>query len=259
MCRMAAYLGPDIRLEQFLILPPHSLVEQSYAPQELVYAKVNVDGYGYGWYDDNGLPASYVSTHPIWSDPNLESLGRTMKSNLWLANIRSATKGMTVSHANTQPFHDDELLFMHNGYIENFAEHSRREIAAHLSNDIQASVQGTTDSEYIFALFREVLASNKELSIEEALGESLDMIDDHVGEDTALLNILISDGELLYACRHAVNHASPSLYFTTDDAMFPGGQLIASERLTLEALWQPVPEKHILIMSNDEPPELLPL
>jgi len=259
MCRMAAYLGPTIRLDQFLTRPPHSLVVQSYAPQELVYAKVNADGYGYGWYDDNDQPLNYRSTMPIWSDPNLESLGRGLVSDLWLAYIRSATAGHSVNPSNTQPFFDDELLFMHNGYIEDFTTQVRRDISDYLSNDIRAAIQGTTDSEYLFALLRELLSSNTELSIEEACGEMQGLLADWLGDTKALLNFIISDGELLYALRHGINHDSPSLYYTTDDELFPDAQLIASERLTQDELWQPVPDHHILILSNDDPPELLSL
>ena len=50
MCRLAAYLGPSLPLNQFLLDPPHSLVHQSWSPREMYYAKMNADGYGFGWY-----------------------------------------------------------------------------------------------------------------------------------------------------------------------------------------------------------------
>ena len=40
------------------------------------------------------------------------------------------------------------------------------------------------------------------------------------------------------------------LYYTTDDELFPGGQLLASERFTDDSFWQPVPEHHILILDS---------
>ena len=69
----------------------------------------------------------------------------------------------------------------------------------------------------------------------------------------------MTDGELLYATKHAINHDCPSLYYTIDDDFYPDGQLIASEALTESGLWQPVADHHILIISNDDPPELLAL
>ncbi|VAW77744.1 hypothetical protein MNBD_GAMMA13-583, partial [hydrothermal vent metagenome] len=50
MCRIAAYLGPPITLGMLLTEPPHSLLVQGWAPRELRYAKLNADGYGFGWH-----------------------------------------------------------------------------------------------------------------------------------------------------------------------------------------------------------------
>lgn len=257
MCRMAAYQGPVIALSQFITEPEHSLFVQSYMPQELVYAKVNADGYGIGWYDDDGAPASYVQPSPIWSDPNLDSLARSMHSGLWLANVRSATAGLAVNHANTQPFHDDELLFMHNGYIRGFSKGIRKTISSGLDSEVEAAINGTTDSEYLFAMFRQKIMDDPELAFEDALLNIFEQLENWLGEQDALLNIILTDGELIYAVRHAINHACPSLYYTTDDENFPNGQLIASERMTDSDFWQPVPEHHILIMEMNQPAELV--
>lgn len=258
MCRFAAYIGPEIKLEQFLTDPEHSLLVQSYAPRELVYAKVNADGYGFGWYNEE-QPNHYCSPMPIWSDPNLHCLGRTLSAPLWLANVRSATQGHSVNHSNTQPFHDNELLFMHNGYISQFNQRIKAKILATITPEILAGIQGTTDSEYLFALLRQLLASNDDISIEDACAECFAMLASWLGDDIALLNVLISDGKLLHACRHAINHESPSLYFSNDDDSFPEAQLIASERLTTGELWQAVPEQQILTLSLNDPPELTAL
>lgn len=257
MCRMAAYQGPVIPLSQFIEEPVHSLIIQSYLPQELVYAKVNADGYGIGWYDDDGMPACYVQPSPIWSDPNLESLSRSLRSSMWLANVRSATAGLAVNHANTQPFHDEEIIFMHNGYIRGFNSGIRKKISDTLDTEIESGINGTTDSEYLFAMLRQQLKEDPELAFEDAFLNIFEQLENWLGEQEALLNIIVTDGELIYAARHAVNHVCPSLYYTTDDEDFPNGQLIASERMTTSDFWQPVPEHNILIMETDQPPELI--
>ncbi len=259
MCRMAAYQGPPISLEQFALRPEHSLVEQAYMPKELTYAKINADGYGFGWYADDDQPAVYTSAMPIWSDANLPHLARSLQSDLWMGNVRSATTGIPVNRSNTQPFYDNELLFLHNGYLREFKPELRRNIYEALSPEIEAEIQGNTDSEYVFALLRQVLSNDDELSIDQALGELFALLEQWVDDREALLNVIVSDGEMLYASRHAMNHACPSLYYTTDDELFPNGQLIASERLTDSEFWQPVPEHHILVLDPEEPPDLLSL
>lgn len=259
MCRLAAYLGPEIALEQFLLAPPRGLVTQAWRPREMTYGELNADGYGVGWYAPDDLPAVYVSPLPIWNDLNLPPLARSLVNDLWLAAVRKATPGHGVDRVNTQPFHDDDLLFLHNGFLTDFPTHARPRLREFLRDEIEASIGGTTDSEYLFALLRHLLADDEELTVEEALAESFSLLDDWTGEKPALLNVIVSDGERLYATRHALNDDCPSLYYTTDDEAFPGAQLVASERLTDAAFWQPVPEHHILILDPDEPPELIGL
>ncbi|NIP72261.1 MAG: ergothioneine biosynthesis protein EgtC [Gammaproteobacteria bacterium] len=255
MCRMAAYLGPPIRLDQFLLRPPHNLVEQSHNPRELNYARLNADGYGIGWYPADGLPAAYVNPMPIWSEPNLPHLARSLTSDLWVANIRSATPGFPVDYSNTQPFHDDTLLFMHNGFVRGFRSQLRPILQGFLNPGVHAEIRGCTDSEFLFALLRHAL-SEESLSLEEAIGFVFDRLEDWAPETPAMLNLVVSSGQTLYAARHAMNEACPSLYYTVDDEAFPGGQLVASERLTDAEYWSAVPEHSILILGPEQPPEL---
>lgn len=259
MCRIAAYLGEPIALGKLLLEPPHSLQVQSWAPRELKYAKINADGYGFAWYGDDNRPAVYVNPAAIWTDPNLPHLAHTLVSDLWVASIRSATAGIPVNHANTQPFADDELLFDHNGLVDDFHTGLLPAILAELDPRYLASIRGNTESEYLFAVLRQILANDPDLSMEAALAELMQRLEDWADGSRCLLNIVVSDGERLYAARHALGDDCPSLYYTADDEMFPNGQLIASEPLTASTFWQTVPEHQILILDSEQPPELLTL
>jgi gamma-glutamyl hercynylcysteine S-oxide hydrolase len=229
-------------------------------PRELKYARLNADGFGIGWYDPDGEPVVYVNQMPIWSDINLPGLARALSARLWTGMVRSATLPFCSGPANTQPFTHEGVLFMHNGFVEQFDLSLRGRIRQFLKPEIEAGIGGSTDSEYIFALLRQLLASDDELSLEEAMRAGLALIDEWLEGGKALINLLLTDGERLYATRHALNGECPSLYFTTDDEGFPeGAQLIASERLTEGEFWQPVPEHHLLILDPNEPPELIPL
>lgn len=259
MCRIAAYLGEPLQLGKFLIDPPHSLQVQSWAPRELKYAKLNADGYGFAWYGEDQQPAVYVNPGPIWSDPNLPHLARTLVSDLWITSVRSATAGNPVNHANTQPFADTEFLFDHNGLIDNFHHAVLPGLIAELDARYLAAVRGNTESEYLFAALRQLLAEDPELPMESALVELMQRIEQWVDGQRALLTIVVSDGERLYAVRHALGDEPPTLYYTVDDETFPNAQLIASEPLTESGFWQAVPEHQILILDPEEPPELLSL
>lgn len=259
MCRLAAYIGPQISLERFLLKPPHGLVEQSFAPRELKEARMNADGYGFGWFGPDRTPARFVSVLPIWSDTNLPALSPSLFSGAWAANVRSATPGFGTHPANTQPFADDEFLFLHNGFVTDFARILRPRLRELLVPEIESKVHGNTDSEYLFALLRHYLAEDLDLPVEEGLLQVFALLNDCIGEVPAFLNFVLTDGERIYAARHALNAECPSLYFTTDDEDYPEGMLVASEPLTESRYWQPVPERHVLILGPDQPPELLPL
>lgn len=256
MCRLAAYIGPSITLAQFLLQPRHSLVRQSYDAREMTEARVNADGFGFGWFAHD-LPERFVSPMPIWSDGNLPGLGRTLRAATWVGNVRSATPGIPYGHGSNQPFADAELLFLHNGYLGDFAT-LRSRIRAFIDPAVENGIAGGTDSEYVFALLRHFLLDN-DMPVDEALLQLCHLLQEWLEDRRALLNIVVADGERLYATRHALNADCPSLYFTTDDEAFPGGLLVASEALTDSLYWKPVPAHHLLILDRDEPPDLVPL
>ena len=119
-----------------------------------------------------------------------------------------------------------------------------------------ARIQGSTDSEYLFIILCQLMLEDKTADLPTAIQKLFRLVADWIDEQPALLNFVISDGERLYAARHGLNHESPSLYYTTDDELFPGGQVVASERFAENGYWQPVPEHHILVLDPNNPPEL---
>lgn len=256
MCRMAAYLGPPIALRQFLLEPAHGLVIQARQPRELHYTTVNADGFGLGWFVDRA-PALYLNPMPIWSDPNLPHLGRSLTSDLWMGNVRSATGGLATGYTNTQPFTADGLIFMHNGFIRNFETQVRPRLHAYLDPRLQTEIRGNTDSEFLFALVRQVQAHEPEQTLTRVLSEVCRQLEQWIGEAPAMLNFIIADGRRLIALRHALNDVCPSLYYTADDENFPDGELVASERLTDHEFWQQVPDHSVLVLDRDAPPDLI--
>ncbi len=252
MCRLAAYNGPPVQLNRLLTEPEHSLLKQSWAPKEMREAALNADGFGFGWYAADGMPATYTNTSPMWSDANLDGLGRSLCAGTWLANVRSATPGQSISHANTQPFKYERILFLHNGYIRDFNTERRPAFHAYLRPEIQAGIRGDTDSEYLFALLRQHLAEY-DGDLKNALLACLQALPALLDGGVALVNIVVSDGEQLLACRHAVNGGEcPTLYEARDVPDFPDAVLIASERFRDTEHWQPVPPHSFLVLGTGE-------
>lgn len=243
MCRLAAYLGSEISLAEFLLEPEHSLVKQSWAPKEMLEGTISADGYGIAWLSNN-IPCLYKNVLPIWSDTNLDSLGRSLNSPLWLANVRGATPGQGVSEANTQPFIKENVIFTHNGCFKPFDKGIKSRLLGYLSNDVKTEIKGDSDSLYLFALLQQQLL--KEDNISDAIVKMMQDLKTVCGNDvSALLNFIISDGVSLYACRHAINNTSPSLYYSLNQ----DNVKIASEPLNNTDDWISFAE-HSLISFN---------
>src|SRR5262249_39552357 len=94
MCRHFAYVGDQVSIKSILLDPPHSLVEQAWAPRWQRHGTMNVDGFGVGWYaDGDPSPARYRRAGPIWSDESLLDLARVTRTRAMLCAVRSASVG----------------------------------------------------------------------------------------------------------------------------------------------------------------------
>lgn len=237
MCRWAAYIGQPIFLEDIVSRPGHSLVQQSHCASECKTA-INADGFGLAWYGDHPEPGLFRDILPAWSDPNLASLTRQVRSRLFLAHVRAST-GTATSRNNCHPFAAGRWSFMHNGQIGGY-DRFRRDAEMMIPDHLYAHRKGATDSEALFLV---------------ALGEGLD--DDPRGaleRATARLEALsrakgcaphfrmtaaFSDGERLYAVRYASDDHAPTLYHRWSDSRM--GRAVVSEPLEAGECWEAVP------------------
>ena len=243
MCRLAAYIGKTIPLRKLLLDAEHSLYIQSWQPKELQYAKLNADGFGFGWYQPNGRAAVYRNPMPIWSDVNLNDLADSLHSEQWLAMVRSATAGFSTGIDNTQPFKHDHYLYMHNGYIKDFNSTLRQLITAKLADPIIASLRGLSDSEYLFALLRQLINDNPHKELAVIIKDFIAWLNTNLKKGEALLNFIVSDSHAIYALRYAINGDAPSLYYLAE----MDGLWVASEKFDDTQNWCAFPEKKLLI------------
>ena len=68
MCRLLAYKGPPVILDDLLYEPEHSIIKQSYDAREME-EPLNGDGFGVGWYAPrlSKNPAVFTSVRPAWN------------------------------------------------------------------------------------------------------------------------------------------------------------------------------------------------
>ncbi|MGU3492603.1 class II glutamine amidotransferase [Xanthobacteraceae bacterium A53D] len=256
MCRWIAYSGSQITLEQYVTQPSHSLVVQSLRALESTVA-LNGDGFGLGWYTSNHPePGTYHEVRPAWSDGNLKSLCRHLSSHLFFAHVRAAT-GTPVTRTNCHPFTFGRWLFMHNGYLANWAD-ARRSVEALITDPLYNARGGTTDSEAMFLalLAQGGLADDEAACPIEATRRMLTTLTGIAGSEPLLFTAALSDGRDLYAFRYGVNADANTLYYRASAS----GVVVVSEPLDDDrATWIEVPSNSALIARAGEGVKLEPL
>ncbi len=227
MCRWVAYLGEPIFLDEFVTTPRQSLVVQSRNSREAKNA-VNGDGFGLGWYGEREEPGLFRDVRPAWSDENLLSLARQIKSGLFFAHVRAST-GTATTRANCHPFRYGNWMFMHNGSIGGW-DRVRRRIEMAIPDALFVHRQGTTDSEVIFLL---LLANGLEADPQRACAATMRLIGEAMCgagiRDPLRVTAALSDGHRIYALRHASDATPETLYVR--DRKSRAGTLIVSEPL----------------------------
>jgi len=248
MCRLVAYIGNEIPLENIIVKPKNSLLEQSHDAQEAKLA-VNGDGFGIAWYDGLDEPGLYKDVLPAWSDGNLLSICRLVRSGLFMAHVRASTFG-TTSRENCHPFTFENWSFAHNGGIGQFGL-IRRSVENLLADKYYDARSGSTDSELFFLL---MLTNGLEQNAKNAVEYTIRQISDLVMASKALsspirLTCVFSNGSKIFGFRHASDDNSPGLYLS--DCLDHGGRAIASEPLHgTDEHWQKIPADQLVEVST---------
>jgi len=180
---------------------------------------VNGDGFGVAWYvpDMSPHPALFREITPAWSNNNLRELSRVLRSPCILTHVRKASVG-GCNETNCHPFCYKELSFMHNGSVCAF--HSlKRKFIERMSDEAYGLINGTTDSEHLFALFVDLYGKRKEKhertldAMSEAMLDLISLVTDITKDklrpksargdlhELNLLNMVITNGEDVVATK----------------------------------------------------------
>lgn len=238
MCRLFgqhAHAGYDVAAP--LCTAPNALRIQSHR---------HPHGWGIGWYE-GGAPRLRKGILPAHSDGAFAFAAGEARSPVVVAHVRERSVG-EIAHDNTHPFVHGRWLFAHNGTVARFAaeEPVRTAIEAEIDPDLRARIQGTTDSERVFYLFLSRLRARATLEaagledVRAAFRETTEAVVGHSDRPglpkPTSLNLLVSDGRLLAACRHGrtlhlAAEAGPQHVF-----------VVASEPIGEAARWEVIPE-----------------
>ena len=270
MCRWLAYSGSPVRLEELLLKPKHSLIDQS-LHSKLGAETTNGDGFGVGWYGVGDTPGVFRSVEPAWNDRNLRDLAAHIESPLVFAHIR-ASSGSPIQQTNCHPFRHGRWLWMHNGLVRDFHE-VKRDLVLAVDPSLYPEIEGSTDSEVFFFL---ALTLGLEDDPPSAVARAVGLIEDtgrrHGVEHPIQMTVATTDGTRLWAFRYSSEGASRSLFFSTDvrrlreqhpelpvlELVSDESRLVVSEPLgDVADAWNEVPESSYGVVQEGQD-ELLP-
>ncbi len=264
MCRWLAYSGSPILMKEALYGGTHSLVDQS-LHSRLGAETTNGDGFGVGWYGAPDTPGMFHSTEPAWNDSNLRELAGHISSRLFFTHIRAAI-GSAVQQTNCHPFRHDRWLFMHNGYINEFAT-IKRDLILAVDPSLYPEIQGQADTEVLFFLALTFgLEHDPPAAVEQAIGLVEAVADSHGIPHPFQGTVATTDGESIWAFRYSSENKSRSLFYTTDVPTLreqqpdrqllrefsDNARLIVSEPLgDVAGVWNEVPESTYCHVGSD--------
>jgi glutamine amidotransferase len=216
MCRVLAYLGEPVLLDELLYAPDNSLVRQTYAPQRL--RMLNLAGFGVAAWDPASRgprePYTYHTPGLPVFDANLRTLARKVRPTCVLAHVRgvrysdSSSVGPQFLHPFLYPGMGAALA--HNGDLHAF-DAMRPRLQRHLRPEISALVRTSLDSEWIYALFlsrfADPAAEHGAAELADALVETLEILGSVRREldldVVSSVNLFVADGKAIVAARYA--------------------------------------------------------
>ena len=164
MCRILAYLGEPLPARHLLFDTDNSLVRQSYSPR-LMNTFLNLAGFGMTAWDPASLlpddPFTYRATALPSFDRNLRFISAKVAPTCMVAHVRGVTYSgeSVVADTNLHPFRFQgaRVVLAHNGHLRQFPR-MRYALLEHVRPELAQRIEGTTDSEWIYALILSQLA-----------------------------------------------------------------------------------------------------
>lgn len=238
MCRHLAYLGPPRSLASLLYEPSQSLEQQSWKPSYQREGAMNADGWGVGWWDPEirEAPARYRTAAPMWTDTSFRSVADVVHAGAITAAVRSATPPSPIVDTGNAPFSSGPWLFSLNGFITGFRGEIGEELRRSVSHTRAIGIEGTTDTEVLFALVLDALDAG---STPAAALTSVTA--DVLAHTEGKLNLLLADGQVIVA-----SACGNTLFTLVDDGLAAGGVLVASEPLDGHPGWEQVPDGSVV-------------
>jgi glutamine amidotransferase len=209
--------------------PDNSLVRQSYRPR-MMNTFLNLAGFGMQAWDPSSLrpedPFTYRTTTLPSFDRNLRFLAAKLAPTCLVAHVRGVTYSheSVVADTNLHPFHfaGARVVLAHNGHLRQFAR-MRYALVEHVRPELAQRIEGTTDSEWIYALVLSQLDDPYGLpetgELADATARALRILRgvraDHGIDTSSPVNLCLSTGRSVVATRLSFDYG----WYPPDDEM----------------------------------------
>ena len=263
MCRWLAYSGSPVLIEEFLLKPKHSLVDQS-LHSRLGAETTNGDGFGLGWYGVGDTPGVFHSVEPAWNDRNLKDLARHLRSPLVFAHIRAVDRWADPA-VELSPV-PARLVAVDAQRSDQGVRDGQARLALAVDPSLYPEIEGSTDSEVFFYLALTLgLEDDPPKAVERAVGFIEETGRRHGVEEPIQMTVATTNGSSVWAFRYSSEGASRSLFYSTAAetlrSQYPDNpvlhelsaetRLIVSEPLgDLAGAWNEVPESTYVVVEK---------
>ena len=181
MCRVLAYIGPEIPLENLLLKPENSLINQTLDPE--LHPLLQLAGWGFGIWSEHLLkpeePFLYHRPMAAFYDDNAKGIIPSLQASTLLGHVRAAAYNSktVLADENCHPFSYQETpwIIAQNGNLSNW-KILQRELLSHCSDKYLKQMKGTTDTEFLYVLLLSLLKGDADADVQQAFEELIKLI-----------------------------------------------------------------------------------
>ena len=173
MCRVLAYIGPEVPLGSLLLEPENSLINQTLDPER--HPELQLAGWGFAAWGEHLLkpeePFVYRRPMAAFYDDNAGTVIPSLRASTMLAHVRAADYNASVVLAdeNCHPFSFRETPWAvaQNGDLPSWTL-LQRELLQHCEDRYLTQMRGNTDTEFLYVLLLSLLEGDSNDEVQRA-------------------------------------------------------------------------------------------